>query len=168
LFVDHGDFAGGSLGRNSHAEGLVSPVSDASLASITGALSQAGVEVYRVVGSEIEIAERVRLHIMDSGVRVRVDDQMRVIFRARSQRSDYPHMSADELLSLVRAAIGQRASAQGFVEDATTSREVRDPATQEHVLDVWHEVTYAKDSASVSSLIGDVQWALQLEKYVSE
>jgi hypothetical protein len=126
------------------------------------------VEVYRVVGAEVAIAERVRFHIMDSGVRVHSDDPPRVIFRARSQRSDYPHMSADELIGLVRAAVGEPATAQGFTELATASREIRDPTSQEQVLDVWHEVTYAKTAASVSGMIDDVRWALQLDKYVSE
>lgn len=143
-------------------------MTDADIATITAALSQAGVEVYRIVGSQIEIAERVRLHIMDSGVRIELGHELQVFFRARSQRSDYPHMSSDELLALVRGAIGAPAVTQGFVEQETASREIRDPTSHEQVLDVWHEVTFAKRSASVSALIEDVQWALQLDKYISE
>ncbi len=143
-------------------------MSEVSPSAVTAALTQAGIEVYRVVGSEIQIAERIRLHMMDSGVRVETGSQLRVYFQARSQRSDYPHMSSEELLSLVRNAIGPRASAQGFQEEGTHSRELRDPTSQEQVLDVWHEVTYAKVLQNVESLIDDLQWALALDKYVSE
>lgn len=153
------------MSRNDGASG---PLGGADLDTITAALSQAGIEVYRVVGAEVAIAERVRFHIMDSGVRVHTDDPMRVVLRARSQRSDYPHMSADELLGLVRASVGSPATANGFVEQATVSREIRDPTSQEQVLDVWHEVTYAKAAVSVQSMIDDVRWALQLDKYVTE
>lgn len=143
-------------------------MSDVSPSTITAALTQAGIEVYRVVGSEIQIAERVRLHMMDSGVRVELGAQPRVFFQARSQRSDYPHMSSDELLALVRNAIGSRASAQGFREEGTHSRELRDPTSTEQILDVWHEVTYAKIPQSIDSLVDDLRWALALDKYVSE
>lgn len=143
-------------------------MTDVNASAVTTALAQAGIEVYRVVGSEIQVAERVRLHIMDSGIRVRITDGFSVVFCARSQRSDYPHMSAEGLLGRVREAIGSRATNHGFVEQETSSREVRDPTNPEHVLDVWHEVTYAKRSDSFDTLIDDVRWALALDKYVSE
>lgn len=121
-----------------------------------------------MVGAEVQVAERVRLHIMDSGVRIDTRGGLGVVFNARAQRSDYPHMSADELLARVRDAIGAKASMHGFVETQTASRELRDPANDEHVLDVWHEVTYRKDVPALESLVSDVQWALALDKYVSE
>ena len=34
------------------------------------ALTDAGIEIYRIQGTTLQIAERVRLHIMDSGIRV--------------------------------------------------------------------------------------------------
>lgn len=146
----------------------MAPLIDADVTVITETLKAAGIEVYRVVDSEIQIAERVRLHIMDSGVRVETGAELRIVFCARSQRSDYPHMGTDELIGLVRNAIGQPATGQGFVEHATASREIRDPSTQEQVLDVWHEITYAKTLVSVDSLVDDLRWALSLDKYVCE
>ena len=143
-------------------------MSDVSPSAVSEALSKAGIEVYRVVGAEIQIAERVRLHIMDSGIRVDLGGGIRVIFRARSQRSDYPHIAPEELLRRVREAIGAPAEAHGFTEHETASREILDPADATQVLDVWHEVTYMKRPESVPALVDDLRWALTLDKYVSE
>lgn len=143
-------------------------MSDVSPSAVSEALTKAGIEVYRVVGAEIQIAERVRLHIMDSGIRVDLSDGIRIIFRARSQRSDYPHIAPDALLGRVREAIGAPAAAHGFIEDETVSREILDPAEATQVLDVWHEVTYVKRPENVAALVEDLRWALTLDKYVSE
>ncbi|MBW1906830.1 MAG: hypothetical protein JRJ24_16290, partial [Deltaproteobacteria bacterium] len=45
-------------------------------------------EIYRTDDRELQIAERVRLHIMDSGVRVVLNSGLLVQFTARTQRSD--------------------------------------------------------------------------------
>ena len=60
------------------------------MVEIEHALQEAGVEVYNIDGTEFQIAERIRLHLMDSGVRVRVDDGLCVRFTARAQQSDAP------------------------------------------------------------------------------
>lgn len=146
----------------------MSQTTDVSPSAVTAAFAQAGIEVYRVVGSEIQVAERIRLHIMDSGIRIQTAGGLSVVFRARSQRSDYPHMSSEGLLARVREAIGSRATSHGFVEQETVSREIRDPTNPEQVLDVWHEVTYVKRSDAIPMLVEDVRWALALDKYVSE
>ena len=129
-------------------------------------LVKAGLEIYRTKPAEIEIAERVRLHIMDSGVRVRQD--LTVVFSARTQRSDFgAGVPEDKLFELVRAAVSQDAADRGWTELTAQVVEVRDPMDDQKVLDTWHEVVYAKTATSLEIVIDEVRWALEIEKYVA-
>jgi hypothetical protein len=123
-------------------------------------------EIYRAEAQEIQIAERVRLHIMDSGVRVRLGDFAAVAFTARSQKSDFPNARPDDLFEKVRGLIGTAASPRGYVEAGASTVEVKDPVDESRVLDVWHEITYEKPAGDVQAIVDEVRWALEIEKYV--
>lgn len=123
-------------------------------------------EIYRAEAQELRIAERVRLHIMDSGVRVVLNGELIVQFTARSQRSDAPSAQPAELFRRVRQEIGEQASKRGYEELGSEIVEVKDPVDEARVLDVWHEVTYRKPLAGVGDAVAEVRWALDLEKYV--
>lgn len=127
----------------------------------------AGIEVYRTRQSEIHIAERVRLHIMDSGVRLTLGEPLQVSFTARSQQSDFPNVDEGSLLEKVRHCVGQDALARGYVELSSGRVEVTDPSDKQRVLDVWHEVTYAKPAPDTKAAIHEIQWALTIERFVS-
>ena len=142
-------------------------VSKPDVQRVKQALIDAGVEIYRADDAEIQVAERVRLHIMDSGVRVELGTPARVLFTVRSQRSDFPHAKPDELFDKVRGSIGEQASLRGYAEHDATTVEVKDPVDGAKILDVWHEVTYVKDLADLGALVEEVRWALEIEKYVS-
>jgi hypothetical protein len=133
---------------------------------IQQALAEAGVEIYRTEERELQIAERVRLHIMDSGVRVLMTERLAVQFTARTQRSDAPSAQSDELFRRVREEIGGRAGERGYEESSAEIVEVKDPVDEARVLDVWHEVTYRKPLDALDDAIAEVRWALGLEKYV--
>ena len=133
---------------------------------IKKALLEAGVEIYRAADDEIQVAERVRLHIMDSGVRVHVAGPTRVCFTVRSQRSDFPDDAADHLLERVRVVVGPAAGSRGYTESLAETREVTDPSEPSRVLDVWHEVTYEKAAPDLELLVDEVRWALQIDKCV--
>jgi hypothetical protein len=134
--------------------------------SIQQALANAGVEIYRTDEHELQIAERIRLHIMDSGVRVVVQNGLAVQFTARTQRSDAPSAQPDELFRRVREEVGERAGSRGYLEANAEIVEVKDPVDEARVLDVWHEVTYRKRLDAVDDAVAEVRWALDLEKYV--
>ena len=134
--------------------------------SIQQALASAGVEIYRADEHELQIAERVRLHIMDSGVRVVMRDGLAVQFTARTQRSDAPSAQPDELFRRVREEVGEAAGSRGYLESNAEVVEVKDPVDEARVLDVWHEVTYRKPVRGVDDAVTEVRWALDLEKYV--
>ncbi len=135
--------------------------------TIRTALEAAGLEIYRARPEAIELAERVRLHIMDSGVRVMLGDKPSVRFTARSQRSDFPNASPEDLLTRVRDVVGAAALERGFSEVETRVHPVTDPVDDSRVLDVWHEVVYDKAVGELSALVDEVRWALQVEKYVT-
>jgi len=134
--------------------------------SIQQALTSAGVEIYRTDDHELQIAERIRLHIMDSGVRVVAEDGLAIQFTARTQRSDAPSAQADELFRRVREEVGELAGGRGYSESNAEVVEVKDPVDEARVLDVWHEVTYRKPLQAVDDAVSEVRWALALEKYI--
>jgi hypothetical protein len=133
---------------------------------IQHALADAGVEIYRTGDQELQIAERVRLHIMDSGVRVVLNGGLVVQFTARTQRSDAPSAHAEDLFRRVREEVGEQAGSRGYQESSAEIVEVKDPVDEARVLDVWHEVTYRKPLAAIADAVSEVRWALNLEKYV--
>ena len=136
------------------------------VAQLKKILTDAGIEVFRTTADEIQIAERVRLHIMDSGVRVGLSGPT-VRFTARSQRSDFPSSNDEQLLEIVRASIGAEADARGFTEASTSVNEVPDPGNPERVLDVWHEILFEKVVPEADALVAEVRWALAVEKYAT-
>lgn len=137
------------------------------LQQVKQALLDAGIEVYQTRNDEIHVAERVRLHIMDSGVRVRVGDSITVAFTARSQLSDSPRAASDELFDRVRSATGAEAESQGFAETHADTVQVTDPVDADKILDVWYEITYEKSVTATDEAVRETRWALGVEKYVS-
>jgi len=129
-------------------------------------LVHAGLEVYRSRPTEIHVAERVRSHIMDSGVKLFIGDSLEVRFAARTQRSDYPEIPDEQLFERVREMVGQPALARGFSETGAGAIEVKDPIDPARTLDVWHEVTYVKRVDDVDAAIDEIRWALGVDRYV--
>jgi hypothetical protein len=134
--------------------------------SVRSALDSLGIEVYRVEGDVIEVAERVRLHLMDSGIRIRTGPKPEVRFTARTQRSENQHLSPEAQFERVRAAVGALAAGDGWHEVEAASKDIRDPVDPGKILDVFYEVTFARDVGAVDEITAAVQWALGIEKYV--
>jgi len=130
------------------------------------AMVGAGLEIYRINGTEIRVAERVRVHLMDSAVAVTLRDPAHVNLTVRVQRSDFPNAPAEALFAKVRDAVLSAAQARGFVELSAAARDITDPVDASHLLDVWHELTFAKPIASLETMIDDVRWALSVPKCV--
>lgn len=130
------------------------------------AVLDAGIEIYGVNGRELRIAERVRMHLMDSGVMITVHSDPQVTLTVRSQRSDFPTAPEAELFDKIRGSIGRTIEQRGFREVRAQTRDITDPIDESHVLDVWHELTFAKESPSLDGMIEDVVWALAVPKCV--
>ena len=136
--------------------------------SIKKALTDAGIEVYRSRAQEIHIAERVRLHLMDSGVRLHLEEQgLAVSFTARAQEADFKGVASEAIFARVVEVLGQQALGRGYAEIERRSVPVQDPVDPEKVLDVWHEVSYRRAVEATAAAIEEVRWILALERYVS-
>jgi hypothetical protein len=141
-------------------------VADPRVEAIKNGLVSAGIEVYRVRDGVIEVAERIRFHIMDSGIRVVVADPIEVRFSARSQKSGNPDLDDESLYALVRSALSDVATRHGFSEDGTSSERVMDPVDASRVLDTWFEVSFTKRAANVEEAAELVRWILTVERFV--
>jgi len=143
-------------------------VSGNDIQSLKKALTDAGVEIYRTEPDVLHVAERIRLHIMDSGIRVRLTmDGPVVAFAVRSQRSDFPRDTPEDLFSRVRSAVESGVLPRGYAEARTETVEVKDPVDDSKILDVWHEIIFEKTVPAVDALVDEVKWALSVEKYVT-
>lgn len=127
-------------------------------------LLEAGFEVFRTRGDEIALAERPRENlIMDSGVRLKVGDPFQVRLVLRAQKADYPNEDEKHLFERVRS-IAVLALADGFAEVSSTVSPVNDPGDAERTLDIFYEILYAKDAATVESAVESLKFAMSLEK----
>jgi hypothetical protein len=135
-------------------------------ASLQRAVLDAGLEIYRVDPHELRVAQRVRMHLMDSGVAIGLDPCVSVRIIVRGQLSDFPGMPSGELFARVREALMPRAEARGYREVHVEARHNYNPADDSEVLDVWHELTFEKAVLDIAATIAEVLWALSLPKCI--
>jgi hypothetical protein len=130
------------------------------------ALVAAGFEVYRTVGDDVVLADRVRENlIMDSGVRVQRGAAFQVKVTLRAQRTDFPSDDERALFDRVRA-LAEPVVAKGFAEVAALATRVTDPADAERTLDTFYEVTFAKDVAGLDAAFSELRFVMGLDKNV--
>jgi hypothetical protein len=131
------------------------------------ALVAAGFEVFRTLGEDVVLADRVRENlIMDSGVRLGLSGEgLKVKIVLRAQLADFPNEAEAELFARVRL-LGQGVIAKGFAEISANATAVKDPADTERVLDTFFEVTFAKEAADVAAALPDLRFAMGLDKAV--
>jgi hypothetical protein len=128
------------------------------------ALVEAGFEVFRTLGAEIVLAERPRENlIMDSGVRLKIGTPLQVRLILRAQKADYPNEDDAHLFDRVRK-LAEAAISGGFAESQTTVSKVNDPGDEERTLDTFYEILYVKDAPSLEAAIGELKFAMTLEK----
>ncbi len=136
----------------------------ASPTEIRKALIAAGFELYRTRGDEVQVADRVRDNlIMDSGVSVKAKGSLTVKVVVRAQRSDFPSEGAATLFERARQ-LAAGAVSRGFVETATLTNPMQDPADPARTLDTWYEVCFEKPVASLEEAMTEVGFALKVEK----
>jgi hypothetical protein len=125
-----------------------------------------GFEVYRTLGDQVVLADRVRENlIMDSGVAVRPGAALAVRFVVRAQASDFPAATADDLYQRARVYAAD-ACGRGYAEVSVAEVPVRDPGDATATLDTWYEVAFERPVASDDELESELRYALALEKTV--
>jgi hypothetical protein len=142
------------------------PTTFVSLELTRAALLAHGIEVFRVDEQSIQLAVRVRHHLMDAGVSVHFEPDTNVLLTVRVQGSDHPGLAATQLFGKIRDAIADTAAARSFHEHASHCREIRDPGDDSRILDLWYELTFAKPARDTSGLLDDVSWALGVPKCI--
>jgi hypothetical protein len=135
---------------------------------IKKALVAAGFEVFRTQGDEIVLADRVRENLlMDSGVRLAPASengmQIRVVLRC--QRADFPGEDEKRMFDRVRT-LAQPALAQGFHEIGCAATKIMDPSDDQHTLDTFYEVTFAKDVGDIEAALEELGFLLNIDKTV--
>lgn len=126
-----------------------------------------GFEVYRTLGDQVVLADRVRDNlIMDSGVAARPGSAFSVRFIVRAQASDFPSVSADDLFERARVCAAP-ALGRGYTEVGVAEVPVRDPGDATQTLDTWYEVSFERSVTSEDELEQELRYALGLEKTVS-
>lgn len=129
-------------------------------------LIAAGLEVFRVEGGRIHLADRVRDNlILDSGVCTVCADPLVVRLVVRVQRSAFPSESDERLFDRARR-LAAPCEENGYAEADTAIVPIRDPGGAAVTLDTWYEVAYEK-AVGPDELLDELQYALGLEKTVS-
>jgi hypothetical protein len=128
------------------------------------ALTAAGFEVFRTLGDEVVLAERVRENlIMDSGVRLKALSPLEVKLVVRALKSDFPNEDEVRLFERARL-VAAPAFEGGFREVATLVHPVHDPADPERTLDTFYEVVLAKNVDELEGAFAALRFALSLHK----
>lgn len=128
------------------------------------ALIAAGLEVYRTVGDEIVLADRVRENlIMDSGVRVRVGEPLEVSVVLHVRRAHFPNDAENALFDHVRG-LDAGVVEKGFTERETRVTPVADPADSSRLLDTFYEVVFTQTAMDLARAIEVVRLALEVAK----
>lgn len=129
------------------------------------ALRDAGLEVFRVRDSEVHLAERQNVQLMEAGVRVRGGASPRVLVTARAQRNDAPARSAEDMFSAVRAAMASLL-AEGYQESSAQTRELRSVSDPDQIVDLWFEVTFERAVESIEEAVAQARKVMAHERYV--
>src|SRR5689334_19926256 len=126
-----------------------------------------GFEVYRTLGDQVVLADRVRDNlIMDSGVAARPGANLSVRFVVRAQASDFPNLTAVDVYERARVCAAE-AVGRGYAEVGVAEVPVRDPGDHNSTLDTWYEVSFERSVANEDELEQELRYALGLEKTVT-
>jgi hypothetical protein len=126
-------------------------------------LTLAGLEVFRVQGSRVCLADRVRENlIMDSGVSAVVGDPLVVRFVVRAQASHFPGQTADQLFGRARL-LGASSQGRGYKEVETAVVPIKDPGGGPGTLDTWYEVAFELE-VKPEGVVEELKYALGVEK----
>lgn len=134
------------------------------LVEVAKYLASEGIEIFQIQAESIQIAERHRYHLMDSGVAVTWNgNSPSIVLVARSQLSSHRDSSPEILFDMVTSQIGKAAKSRGYEEKNRGSREIADPVDSKKILDVWFEVFFEK-AVPQQELLSELQWALGVNK----
>lgn len=123
-----------------------------------------GFEIYRVVGTHVVLAERVRENlILDSGVSGSMGEALTVRFVVRARAGEFPHRERETLLAQARD-LARPGLEHGFVEIEQREVPIWSPAEPTQKLDVTYEVVFEKTAANEHDFWALLRFALELPR----
>jgi hypothetical protein len=128
-------------------------------------LQSAGLELFRVRGDEVHLAERHNLQLMEAGVRARGGEHPAVLVVLRAQRNDAPHEGAAALFEMVRTR-ARTVLPVGFLESGTCVRELYNVSDPSQLLDIWYEVTFERPITHPEEVVTLALAVLTIERYI--
>jgi hypothetical protein len=129
-------------------------------------LIAAGLEIFRVQGNRVHLADRVRENlIMDGGVCAIAGEPLTVRLVVRAQASLFPGESVDQLFGRARS-VATASAGLGYGEVETTVVSIADPGGGPSTLETWYEVAFEK-VVEPGELVAELRYALGLEKTAS-
>jgi len=139
-----------------------------SIQELKKTIVQAGFEVYRARGSEIQLAERPRDNlIMDAGLTILLEEPLRMRLVVRAQKADFPGESDDDLFRRASSLAASQV-ARGFAEAARRTRQLPDPGDPSHILDTWYEVIFERAfPGGITELLAELPALFRLDKAAS-
>lgn len=126
-------------------------------------IQDAGFEIYRTKDDTLMLAERVRVHLMDSGINVSTSG--RIEFVVRAQRSDHPERSPVDQFAALEDRTGSLAMNRGYDLVSSSEVDVRDNHDSARLLDVWYELRFGRD-VEASSIVEELRWVFSIERFV--
>lgn len=127
-------------------------------------LVSAGFQVFRTLGSQVLLADRVRDNlVMDSGVAVVLSKELSIRVTMRAQASDYPRETEKELLARARELMASAAK-DDYSEVETAVVPIPDPSEPSKELDTYYEVTFEKRGIDADSLPAELRRLLGLKR----
>ena len=128
------------------------------------ALVATGLEVFRVRGNEVHLAERQNLHLMEARVQVAGGGAPAVTVVLHAQRSDVPKMDPKSILDIVRGR-AEGLKRDGYEEVDAKPRDICS-VSDGAVLDVWYEVTLRREVSTLDEAVAEAQRDFSVERYV--
>lgn len=137
------------------------------------ALRSEGFVIYRTVGEQIALAERVRENlILDSGVRIKstpsadagaVTFEVSITFRA--EKNAFPGIREAVIYTHMTQG-SERATELGFRELTRAARAITDPIDPGVTLDTFYELVMVKDAVDFPEAVSLARFALGIDRIV--
>ena len=127
-----------------------------------------GFEVYRTIGNQVLLAERVRDNlIMDANVAAVAGETFAARASYRAQQADFHGVAELELFAHAHQ-VATATLSRGYREVDRTVVPIVDPSDRTRTLDTWYEVTVERTVATIEELDAELRYLLASQKIASD
>jgi len=123
-----------------------------------------GFEVYRTIGNQVLLAERVRDNlIMDANVAAVAGETFAARASYRAQQADFHGVAESELFAQAHQ-VATDTLGRGYREVDRTVVPIVDPSDRTRTLDTWYEVTVELTVGTIDELEAELRYLLSSQK----